>query len=477
MTEIEPTLLSAEAVGFLDAQYQGFPAFSEWADATVPADLWDATVELLAGRKASAPPRVFDDLVEQAMRTAAVDTGAIEGLYAVDRGFTISVISMASAWVTEIKQQKGSETAALVQAQRKAYDLALDAATGQRAMSEMWIRSFHEVVCAAQATYPVKTEHGTQQQELPRGTYKKHPNHIRKADGSNHSFAPVQDTPTEMYRLVEELRSDAFLAAHPAVQASYAHYSLTAVHPFADGNGRVARVLASVYFLRSVSLPFVLYADQKGPYLDALVAADEGHRDAFVYFVAAQMVDLQRDLAERPLMAAAPPVEESLSRVQSAFRSHGGLTTAEVDLAGQRLFQEMRNSLQLRLDRMDLPSGIDRQNFVGATAGDVVPGYRALPDQPATGFIVQATAPASVKVEELLYVHVASHTNDSSPFRVVRLGHPDILDVRLGDVHPVVSEAFRLRLSNWVERIVRQSFADFASLAERAAERDRPPSP
>jgi len=50
---------------------------------------------------------------------------------------------------------------------------------------------------------------------------------------------------------------------------------------------------------------------------------------------------------------------------------------------------------------------------------------------------------------------------------VRRLRHHDDLEIRLGELHPVVSEAFRRRLASWVERILRQALADFASLAER----------
>jgi Fic family protein len=472
VTETEPMRLSAEEVRVIDAQYQPFAAFATWAHAVLPAGMWDATLSLLAERKASAPAGAFDELVEESLRAAAIDTGAIEGLYAVDRGFTFSVISMASAWVAEIEQQKGSDTAALVRAQRKAYDLALDAATGVKPMSEMWIRTFHQVVCAAQATYTVRTEHGIQRHELPKGTYKKHPNHVRQADGSTHAFAPVAETPSEMHRLVQELRSEDFIAAHPVIQAAYAHYALTAIHPFADGNGRVARVLASVYFLRSLSIPFVLYADQKAAYLDALAAADGGQHDAFVYFVLSQMVDVQRDLAERLAVASIPSVEASLSRVSDAFGSHGGLTPAEMDLAGQRLLEETRNELQLRLNRLTLPPGIERQRWV-AVAGDTNIGYSGLSGQPGEGFILLATSPVSVRVEELLYVQVATHPNESSsPFRIKRLFHPDVLDVRFDEIHPVVTEALRRRISSWVERVVRKALEEFASSAEKAVTPD-----
>jgi len=82
---------------------------------------------------------------------------------------------------------------------------------------------------------------GPQEQALPKGQYKIMPNHVRTRKGADHSYAPVDVTPAEMARLVAELRSDAFLTAHPVLQAAYAHYGLVAIHPFADGNGRVAR--------------------------------------------------------------------------------------------------------------------------------------------------------------------------------------------------------------------------------------------
>lgn len=51
--------------------------------------------------------------------------------------------------------------------------------------------------------------------------------------------------------LVDEL-CDAFTAldAHPAVCAAWLHVALAAVHPFRDGNGRTARVLASLAMYR-----------------------------------------------------------------------------------------------------------------------------------------------------------------------------------------------------------------------------------
>ena len=469
MIENEGGVLSPDEVRRIDAQYRGLPAFAKWGGAAIADDLWRRAGTMLAERKASVPSEVLDELVERAMRTAAVDTGAIEGLYEVDRGFTITVSAMASAWQAEITQEKGADVAALVLAQRRAYDLALDVATAGTPISEAWIRRLHEEVCAAQDTYPVRTPQGPQFHELAKGAYKRYPNHIRKADGTEHAFAPVDDTPAEMHRLVEVLRSDEFLEAHPAIQAAYAHYALAAVHPFADGNGRVARVLASVYLLRATSLPLVVWADQKGAYLDALGAADEGHPQRFVDFVLTQAVDLQQEVADRLSVGDTPPVDASLERIRRAMLAQGELTHSELELVAARLVEELRDAVQAQFDGLPWPPGVSGRTVQGSSAGDQVVGFRPPQNQEITGLAIAGGALAKVEVEALVQVLIATRPDAPFAFRIHRLGRTEQLDLRLSEVHPVLTATAKRRITTWVEGLIRSAVADFAVLAERAA--------
>jgi Fic family protein len=146
----------------------------------------------------------------------------------------------------------------------------VDLATKAEPFTEAAIRTLHAQVVAGQKTYRVVTAVGFQEQPLPKGVYKILPNHVRRGDGKPHAYAPVDVTAVEMHRLVEEMRSEHFLTAHPVLQASYAHYALVAIHPFSDGNGRVARALASVFVYRARSIPFLVLADQLPPYFAAL---------------------------------------------------------------------------------------------------------------------------------------------------------------------------------------------------------------
>jgi Fic family protein len=105
-----------------------------------------------------------------------------------------------------------------------------------------------------------------------------------------------------MRRLVKELGSVRFARAHPVLQAAYGHFGLARIHPFQDGNGRVARALASVYLYRAVSLPLLIYADDRASYLASIHSADSGNRAVLVDFLLQQAVDVMQ-LITRQLTA------------------------------------------------------------------------------------------------------------------------------------------------------------------------------
>jgi Fic family protein len=152
----------------LDAAYKPFPTFAEWASKTsVDTVRWDRYNSALKQR-----PNASDDALSRAReivkRAAALDTGAIEGLYEVDRGFTFTVALETAAWEVRLAE-KGAHVRPLFEAQMHAYDYVLDLATKAEPISEAAIRVLHEVVCRAQDTYRVMTAVGPQEQELVKG--------------------------------------------------------------------------------------------------------------------------------------------------------------------------------------------------------------------------------------------------------------------------------------------------------------------
>lgn len=379
-----------------DLLYKGFPDFSDWGELSPPdIDLWDRFAANLNERRQSATPETLKSAVEVAVRAAALDTGAIEGLYTADRGFTMTVAFQSLAWEQAI-EERGAGVRELFEAQLQAYELVLDAVTRNLPISEAWIRALHEKLCAPQKTYRVLTEVGWQEQELPKGEYKTRPNHVRLADGTFHAYAPVDRVPEEMHRLLEQIRTPEFEAAHPVLQASYCHYAFVVIHPFADGNGRVARALASIFFYRAQSIPLVIFANQRIAYLDSLGAADLGDFRPVLSFFRDRGIDTMQLVAESLLTPEMPKY----------------LSPAEIE------------SLTLRL------RDVINQQF--RSHGEQVPEISILFSQDA---------------------------GNPFPFVVRAPGSTDELEIRLEDLYPELSANLKLRLTHWVQRRLAQSRA------------------
>jgi len=92
-------------IRILDAAYRPFPTFEEWAAQTsVDTVRWERYRSSLQAH-AEPRPEVLARAREIAKRAAALDTGAIEGLYEVDRGFTYTVAFETSAWEAALAQK------------------------------------------------------------------------------------------------------------------------------------------------------------------------------------------------------------------------------------------------------------------------------------------------------------------------------------------------------------------------------------
>src|SRR5205085_191248 len=73
--------------------------------------------------------------------------------------------------------------------------------------------------------------------------------------------------------------------AHPALLAAELHYNLVAVHPFADGNGRTARLLMNYALLRRGYTHTIIEVRRRAEYLAALEQANAGTVEPFAAFI------------------------------------------------------------------------------------------------------------------------------------------------------------------------------------------------
>jgi Fic family protein len=119
-----------------------------------------------------------------------------------------------------------------------------------------------------------------------------------------------EDAPDLMADLVAWLNSAEAAALMPVLEAGIAHYELVRIHPFADGNGRTARALATLILAQrgfDTKRFFALdeyYNQDRASYYEALRSVDPQTQDLtgwleyFVQGIAVEMVRVERRVEE-----------------------------------------------------------------------------------------------------------------------------------------------------------------------------------
>jgi hypothetical protein len=444
-----------EEVQELDNQYTTFPSFEEWTRSIDRSELasWGYFEDLVGGQQHETSQEELLDAIETVIRAAAFDTGAVEDLYPTDRGTTISVATRAPRW-EDVVEERGTLTRRLFDAQLGVYK-RLSGWDGSEPITEATVRSLHADLCEPQKTYTVYLLDGTTtERPLVQGSYKELPNHVIRDDGTRLIYAPVSLVPHEMRRLVEEIGTTAFDEAHAITQAAYVHYCVTVVHPFADGNGRVARALASAYFYRAFGLPLLLFLDQRPGYRRALSAADAGDYGSFnsyVYDRAVGAVMLLMDtLSPASTIPGARETGLRLGSLLDASEAH-----ARLDTSAAAVYDLTREALDSAISHLVLPdkvkSNVANRPIVPTSAP---PEYRASSLNRAIMISLTVSGPASARIQVVVAVVVSLDHHNPLPLGVVSsIETLPMLQIPRGELGPGNDGSLRWRLDRWATRL------------------------
>lgn len=454
-----------------DEGYQPFPDISAWTAVPFDPATYDQYAALLEEARADATEEAREHAVKTAMRYAGTDTGAIEGLYTTDRGFTRTVAIEAAGWEAAANE-RGPNAAEVIKDQIAAYEWVLDLVTQERPVTEHVIRELHAMLCRSQDTFVVHTEVGPQERALPKGEYKTHPNNPTSlATGRVHHYAPPDMVSPEMGRLVGSLTTEEYRNAHPVVQAAYLHYALAAIHAFADGNGRVARALASVPLYRAIGIPLVVLHDMRDEYLDALAAADGGALGTFVTFIGERVVDAI-ELVRLTVRAGRRGADaRSIERLRDVVTSAGGLTHVELDAVANRLLDTAQVEFDAATAAVALPPGVSLSVLMQAVGVPTDAGYR-MPVANRRMLRVVATydgPPAASAAADIRTV--IATVGGREPLAIEHVGGA-LTEFSLREVDPFVREVARIKLATFADEVLTGVLADLSEQAEAGLRRD-----
>ena len=246
---------------------------------------------------------------ERLARKWSIETGVLERLYDLSRGLTVTLIEQgfhASLVSHKDATMSGDRLVEILEDHRQGLALVMDLIGQTRPFSVGWIKDLHALLTRHQQyTDGITTAGQHIQLPLLRGAYKQHSNNPTRPDGTVHEYCPPEHVAAEMDRLIEVYHE--LPETLPEVRAAWLHHRFTQIHPFQDGNGRVARALASFEFIRAGLLPLLVDRDDRDRrYLPALEAADQGDLRPLVTFFA--------DCMSRVLLQASAEAEAVTSR-------------------------------------------------------------------------------------------------------------------------------------------------------------------
>ena len=224
-------------------------------------------------------------------RLWSIETGMIEGLYTLtqeaaaallEHGFVPGVIRPQD---TNIDPE---HLLSILHDHQTSVELVHGYIRDERPLAAHPIRELHACITAHQDTHEAVDSLGQRvQRSLRRGVFKQWPNNPTRPDGQVHHYCPPEQVDSELERLQHLYAGygGQTLFIHPVLCAAWLHHRFVAIHPFADGNGRVGRALMNWHLIKAGFLPVAVTHALRMPYLYAMNHADGGGLVPLVEFL------------------------------------------------------------------------------------------------------------------------------------------------------------------------------------------------
>lgn len=143
-------------------------------------------------------------------------------------------------------------------------------------LTQNFIRTLHKTLLREDYTVYRNLPGGeTSSYVIHAGQYKTRPNSVITRYGDRFEYATPEETPALMSDLVEWYNgAEKAGKLTPVEMAAIFHYRYIRIHPFEDGNGRIARLMVNYILARHGYPMIVVRSRKKNEYLEALHKTD-----------------------------------------------------------------------------------------------------------------------------------------------------------------------------------------------------------
>lgn len=150
-----------------------------------------------------------------------------------------------------------------------------DAVNRDESLNEVFIRNLHKVLLKEPYEIDAITGDGQPTKRLITiGQYKTQPNNVKTSTGEIYYYTPPDQVKPAMGDLIDWYRIAESEGEHPIVVAATFHYRFVRIHPFDDGNGRMARLLMNMILIKHGYTVAIIPIQERNRYISTLEQAD-----------------------------------------------------------------------------------------------------------------------------------------------------------------------------------------------------------
>ena len=216
------------------------------------------------------PPDVLAQVEQKLRLEANYNSNAIEGntlTYGETRSLILYGLTAQGKPLRDHLDIEGHDTAV------KAIE---DAISDDRELNEVFIRNLHRILLKEPYEKEAKTPEGQRViRIISIGDYKTTPNNVRTSTGETYYFTPPDQVKSAMTDLIDWYRNKEREGEHPIIIAATFHYRFVRIHPFDDGNGRIARLLMNMILIKHGYTVSLIRHENRDEYLGQLEQADK----------------------------------------------------------------------------------------------------------------------------------------------------------------------------------------------------------
>lgn len=180
-----------------------------------------------------------------------------------------------------------------IKGHNEAIDYLADVIRQEYTITEDAIREIHKILLVE--SYPISAmtlDGNPVVKQVAIGQYKTMPNHVLTSTGETHYYAMPEEVSAKMGDLMQWYRHElAKGELHTLILATAFHHEFVNIHPFDDGNGRMARLLMNLILMQGGYVPVIIHQEDRQAYYAALESADVGELETFTFFIGERLID------------------------------------------------------------------------------------------------------------------------------------------------------------------------------------------